>query len=47
MADTGTPLPAQCDVAPMAEEYFKANAMEATVVIHQLRLIDRHITECE
>ncbi len=47
VADTGTPLPAECDVAPMAEEYFKANAMEATVVIHQLRLIDRHITESE
>lgn len=47
MADTGARLPAKCEVAPMAEEYFKANAIEATVVIHQIRLIDRHITECE
>jgi uncharacterized protein YqcC (DUF446 family) len=45
LAETGAPLPEKCDVTPMAEEYFKANAIEARVVIRRLWRIDRLVTE--
>ncbi len=45
LAERRAPLPQTCDVAPMAEEYFRARAIEAETVIRQLRDIDVLITE--
>lgn len=40
----GAPLPDSCDITPMAEEYFKANAMAPGELLAILRRIDRLIT---
>jgi len=40
-------LPAVCAVTPMAEEYFRANQIEAGGLISQLHLIDLLITNSD
>lgn len=45
VAEHRAPLPEKCDVAPMAEEYFRSRAMEAETVVRQLRDLDVLITE--
>ncbi len=40
-------MPAVCDITPMAEEYFKANGVEAHGLLRQLRQIDQLITESD
>ncbi|MFA5493756.1 MAG: YqcC family protein [Porticoccaceae bacterium] len=40
----GAPLPAKCDVTPMAEEYFKGSAVAVAGVLASLQRIDRLIT---
>tara|TARA_B110000003_G_scaffold251854_1_gene265931 strand:- start:800 stop:1120 length:321 start_codon:yes stop_codon:yes gene_type:complete len=39
-----TPLPASCSVAPMAEEFYRLNRINAEAVIDQLASIDQLIT---
>ena len=41
----GAPLPDRCDITPMAEEYFKAHAIEPGELLASLRRIDRLITD--
>lgn len=41
LVDGQQPLPAQCGIAPMAEEYFKPMALDASVLIQRLETIDR------
>jgi uncharacterized protein YqcC (DUF446 family) len=41
LVDGQLPLPAQCGIAPMAEEYFKPMALDASVLIQRLETIDR------
>ncbi|MCK9563193.1 MAG: YqcC family protein [Bacteroidales bacterium] len=40
----GAPLPASCDVTPMAEEYFKANGQYCAPVLMILARIDQLVT---
>ncbi len=47
LVEQGEALPAECDVAPMAEEFFRAENIEPGGVIRQLRAIDVLITENE
>ncbi len=40
----GASMPAYCDTAPMAEEYFKAEGIEARALIEAVRELDRLVT---
>ena len=42
--ETAAPLPSSCSIAPMAEEFFKAEQREAATIILKLVAIDRLIT---
>jgi len=39
-----SPLPQRCDVAPMAEEFFRTRDAEGAAVVDVLRKIDRLLT---
>ena len=41
---TGAPLPARCDIAPMAEEYFRAHGQHCAAVLAILVRMDRLVT---
>ncbi|BFM17851.1 YqcC family protein [Maricurvus nonylphenolicus] len=45
LVDEQLPLPAQCGIAPMAEEYFKPMALDASVLIQRLETIDRVLSQ--
>lgn len=40
----GRPMPDYCDVAPMAEEYFRTEQQAAEALIEALRELDRLVT---
>lgn len=40
LVDTRAPLPRQCGIAPMAEEYFKSVNISAEQIIERLQYID-------
>ena len=42
MIDAGAPLPASCDVAPMAEEALKEMAQDVSEIISLLKAFDEH-----
>ena len=44
ICDGKAPLPASCSVAPMAEEFYRLNQIDAEAVIDQLASIDQLIT---
>ena len=44
LVEAGSALPQSCSTAPMAEEYFKAQQIEAQPLINHLAAIDRLLT---
>ncbi len=40
LVDTRAPLPSQCGIAPMAEEYFKSVSIAAEHIIERLQYVD-------
>jgi len=44
LTQTGAPLPTNCDVTPMAEEYFRSSNQHCPAVLAALTRIDRLIT---
>ena len=42
LLETGNPLPAQCDVAPMAEEALKEMELDTSEIIGLLKSFDDH-----
>ena len=45
MIEHGLPLPNNCDVAPMAEEYFQSVNINSTTIIRHLKNIDSVLTD--
>jgi len=45
LVDTKAPLPEQCSIAPMAEEFFKAQEIDGATVVTVLATIDQLITQ--
>ncbi|MDO6747432.1 YqcC family protein [Gilvimarinus sp. 1_MG-2023] len=45
LADNANPLPGNCSVAPMAEEYCRAQGVSAPALVSQLQMIDRLLTQ--
>lgn len=41
LAENRRPLPGNCEIAPMAEEYFRPQSINAEILIIQLQRIDR------
>ncbi len=44
MLDGGEPMPSWCDVAPMAEEYFRHLEQDGQLLIEALRRVDELVT---
>lgn len=44
LVESEAPLPDNCSIAPMAEEFFKGQKVEAAAIISRLAAIDRLIT---
>lgn len=44
MLEGGEPMPSWCDVAPMAEEYFRNLEQDGSVLIEALRRLDEQVT---
>ena len=44
LVESEAPLPDNCSIAPMAEEFFKMQPVEAAAIISRLAAIDRLIT---
>ena len=44
LVESEAPLPDNCSVVPMAEEFFKGQKVEAAAIISRLAAIDRLIT---
>lgn len=44
MLEGGEPMPSWCDVAPMAEEYFRNLEQDGEVLIEALRRLDELVT---
>lgn len=44
LIESDAPLPENCSIAPMAEEFFKAQKIEAAAIILKLAAIDRLIS---
>ncbi|HAZ94567.1 MAG TPA: pseudouridine synthase [Porticoccaceae bacterium] len=44
LVESEAPLPDNCSIAPMAEEFFKGQVVEAAAIISRLAAIDRLIT---
>lgn len=44
MLEGGEPMPSWCDVAPMAEEYFRNLEQDGQVLIEALRRLDELVT---
>lgn len=44
LVETRGPLPGQCGIAPMAEEYFRGQAMQGTLLVEALQRIDEELT---
>jgi uncharacterized protein YqcC (DUF446 family) len=45
LIDAKAPLPEQCSIAPMAEEFFKAQEINGATVVAVLAAIDQLITQ--
>ena len=45
LVEAGSALPQSCSTAPMAEEYFKTQQIDAQALINHLAAIDRLITD--
>lgn len=44
MLDGSEPMPSWCDVAPMAEEYFRNLEQDGQALIEALRVLDERVT---
>ena len=44
MLEGGDPMPTWCDVAPMAEEYFRQHQLDGITLIEALRRLDELVT---
>lgn len=44
MLEGGEPMPSWCDVAPMAEEYFRQHELDGIPLIEALRHLDELVT---
>lgn len=44
MLDGGEPMPPSCDVAPMAEEYFRQLEQDGHLLVEALRRLDELVT---
>ena len=44
LIESASPMPEKCSIAPMAEEFFKAQNIEAAAIVLKLAAIDRLIT---
>ena len=45
LVEAGSALPQSCSTAPMAEEYFKTQQIDAEALLNHLAAIDRLITD--